>query len=116
MATANQIKSGLGDYLEKHLMPKLDSKRQFLLGMAYGLCAGKMDALIQIAQQNNTLHALGVVAENGEIDLDALYAAANAQMQAQGKLAIDIPLIGAFVFDANDLRNLYDAIKGRNET
>ena len=116
MATANQIKSGLGDYLEKHLMPKLDSKRQFLLGMAYGLCAGKMDTLIQIAQHNNALQALGVATENGEIDLDVLYAAANAQMQAQGKLAIDMPFIGAFAFDANDLRNLYDAIKGGNET
>lgn len=114
MATANQIKTGIGNYIERRMMPKLDSKRQFLLGMGYGICAGKLDALMQTVQQNGTLRAVGIVREDGEIDVDALYNAALVQMQAQKKLTIDVPLIGTFAFDETDLRELYEAIDGRN--
>lgn len=113
MVNADHIKVGLGDYINQHMMPKLDSKRQFLLGMAYGLCVGRMDAVLAAVQQNATARALGIVAENGEIDLDALYNAAYAQMQKQGKLSFDIPLMGTFAFNADDLRDLYNAINGR---
>lgn len=114
MATAIQIKAGIGEYIERHMMPRLDSKRQFLLGMGYGLAAGKMDSLMEAVQKNETARALGVISENGEIDIDALYNAAYAQMQVQGKLKLDVPMIGAFAFDADDLRELYNSIKGRN--
>lgn len=113
MVNANQIKAGLGDYINQHMMPKLDSKRQFLLGMAYGLCAGRMDAIIGAAKQSTAARALGIVCENGDIDLDALYTAASAQMQQQGKLSFDIPFMGTFAFNADDLRDLYNAINGR---
>lgn len=113
MVNVNQIKAGLGDYINQHMMPKLDSKRQFLLGMAYGLCAGRMDAIIGAAKQSAAARTLGVVCENGDIDLDALYTAANAQMQQQGKLSFDIPFMGTFAFNADDLRDLYNAINGR---
>lgn len=114
MATANQIKLGVGDYIERHMMPRLDSKRQFLLGMVYGLAAGKMDTLMQAVQGNEAARMLGVVRENGELDIDALYNASYAQMQAQGKLKLDIPMVGSFAFDADDLRELYNTIKGRD--
>lgn len=113
MATANQIKTGIGSYLERHMMPKLDSKRQFVLGMAYGIGSGKLDALMQVVQKNDTLRTLGIVRDDGEIDIDVLYNAALGQMQAQKKLEIEIPLLGTFAFDEGDLRNLYDAIDGR---
>lgn len=112
MATTEQIKAGIGNYIQTRLMPRLDGKRQFLLGTVYGLCVNKMDTLIAHAAQNPTVRVLGVVQENGEIDIDALYSAALAQMQAQGKVSVDIPLLGAFAFDENDLRELRQMIGG----
>ena len=55
---------------------------------------------------------LNQIDENGEIDIDALYSAALAQMQAQGKVSVDIPLLGTFAFDENDLRELRQMIGG----
>ena len=112
MATTEQIKAGIGNYIQTRLMPRLDGKRQFLLGTVYGLCVNKMDTLIAHAAQNPTVRALGVVQENGEIDIDALYSAALAQMQTQGKVSVEIPLLGAFAFDENDLRELRQMIGG----
>jgi len=113
MANASQIKAGIGDYINQHMMQKLDSKRQFVLGMAYGLFSGRLDAILAAVQQNATARALGIVRENGEIDLDAIYNAAVAQMQQQGRLSFDIPLMGTFAFDADDIRDIYNAIQGR---
>lgn len=112
MATAEEIRAGVGRYIERHIMPRLDSKRQFLLGMAYGVASGRVDALVQAACGSSALRTLGIAKENGEIDLDALYSAALNQMQAQKKLEIEVPLLGEFAFDEGDLRELYNAIEG----
>lgn len=113
MVTVEQIKAGLGDYLQAKMMPRLDSKRQFVLGMAYGLGAGRLDALIAEAGKNQIVKAMGLIDENGRVDIDALYNAAAAQMQAQQRLQIDIPLMGSFAFDEADLRELRESIARR---
>nr|DAH69352.1 MAG TPA: hypothetical protein [Caudoviricetes sp.] len=115
MITADQLKAGIGSYLQMKMMPRLDSKRQFLLGTVYGLGAARMDALLSQAAKMPALRALGVMQENGEIDLSALYDAAQGQMQAQGKLTVEIPFMGTFSFDEGDLRDLYQAINGQEE-
>lgn len=115
MITADQLKAGIGSYLQTKMMPRLDSKRQFLLGTVYGLGAARMDALLYQAAKMPALRALGVIQENGEIDLSALYDAAQGQMRAQGKLTVEIPFMGTFSFDEGDLRDLYQAINGQEE-
>lgn len=112
MATTEQIRAGIGNYIQTRLMPRMDGKRQFLLGTVCGLCMSRMDALLAQAAQNPTVRALGVVRENGEIDMDALHSAACAQMQAQGKVTMEIPFMGTFTFDENDLRELRQMIGG----
>ena len=113
MVTVEHIKAGIGDYLQAKIMPRLDSKRQFVLGMAYGMGSGKIDALIAEAGKNQIVKAMGLIDENGCVDIDALYNAAIAQMQAQQQLQIDIPLMGAFTFDEADLRELRECIARR---
>nr|DAH18737.1 MAG TPA: hypothetical protein [Caudoviricetes sp.] len=113
MITVAELKDGLGDWLQTRLMPRLDGKRQFLLGTIYGVGAGKMDTIISAAAENGAVKALGIVQPDGRIDIDTLYNAALAQMQAQGKVKIDLPLLGTFAFDADDLRELRQCIAGR---
>lgn len=113
MVTVEQIKAGLGDYLQAKMMPRLDSKRQFVMGMAYGLCMGRLDAVIAAAGKNHVVQAMGLIDENGRVDIDALYNAAIAQMQAQQRLQVDIPLMGSFAFDEADLRDLRESIARR---
>lgn len=116
MASANQIKAGIGDYISNNVMPKMDSKRQFMLGVAYGLLAGRMDAIVTSFQNNTAIKAIGIIDENGEIDVGAIYNAAIAQIQRQNKLTLDIPLLGTFAFDIDDIRAIYEAIEGRANT
>lgn len=110
MITANQLYAGIGEYMQTKLMPRMDSKRQFALGTIYALCAPRLNAIADAAAQSPTARALGIVHEDGSIDIDALYSAALTQMQTQHKLSIDIPLMGVFAFDESDLRDLRECI------
>lgn len=100
-----RFKDGVMAYATNHMMPKMDSKGQFLLGLGLGTVSSRMDKILD----NETLKSLGIVS-NGQIDYDTLYSAAMAQMQRQGKLVWDVPLIGRLSFDEQDLRDLHSCI------
>ena len=110
MITVNQLYAGIGEYMQSKLMPRMDRKRQFALGTVYALCAPRLNAIADAAAQSPAARALGIVHEDGSIEIDALYSAALTQMQTQHKLSIDIPLMGAFAFDESDLRDLRECI------
>lgn len=110
MVTINQVKKGLGDYLEHEIMPKLPPQRQFLLGVAYGVSGGKMDAIIDTLTKHPVVSALGLITDNGLLDIDALHNAAAQQMQKQGRVSMSVPLIGELAFSESDIEALYNDI------
>lgn len=110
MVTSKQVVEGVMEFANKNIMPKLEPTMQFLAGMALGVAGGKADGMIKALATQPMISALGVIQPNGEIDLDTLYAAASEQMDRQGSLPIDIPIIGRMTFDRGDLDELYRAI------
>lgn len=110
MVTSKQVVAGVLEYADRNLMPKLDPAKQFLAGVALGMTGGKAEALMASLSQQPMIAALGIVQQNGDVDLDALYAAASAQMDKQKYLPIDIPVIGKLTFDKGDLDELYRTI------
>lgn len=104
-----RITNGVMDYAANHMMPKMDSKGQFILGMGLGLVSGRIEALVGILANNELVKTLGII-QNGQIDYDALFNAAMAQIKRQGKLVWDVPLIGRLAFDEQDLRDLHQCI------
>lgn len=109
MVEIARIKDGVMAYATKHMMPMLDSKGQFLLGMGIGLAERKMDKAVAALANNELVKALDII-QDGQVDYDTLFGAAMAQMQRQGKLTWDIPLIGRIKFDQQDLRDLHQCI------
>lgn len=111
MMEISTIRDGVIRYVYKHMMPKMDSKSQFLLGMALGTISGRVDELMGKIAQNETAKALGIISEEG-VDYETIIGAAMAQMQQQKKLVLDVPVIGRLTFDEQDLRDLHQCIKG----
>lgn len=107
MVNMNQIKAGLGDYIEAVMLPRMDSKRKFVTGMAYILIASKMDQVIPAIAALPAIKMLGVIDQDGNVDIDSLYKAAKAQIERQGELEISIKMLGDFKFRAADIDELY---------
>ena len=104
-----RIRDGVMDYASTHMMPKMDSKGQFVLGLGLGVIASRLDAIVGKLSDNELVKTLGII-QNGQIDYDAMFSAAMAQIQRQGKLVWDVPLIGRLSFDDQDLRDLHQCI------
>lgn len=104
-----RIKAGVMDYATTHMMPKMDSKGQFVLGLALGMVSSRIESIVGQLADNEMVKALGII-QNGQLDYDSLFNAAMAQMQRQGKLVWDVPLMGRLSFDEQDLRDLHQSI------
>lgn len=104
-----RIKAGVMDYATTHMMPKMDSKGQFVLGLALGMVSSRIESIVSQLADNEMVKALGII-QNGQLDYDSLFNAAMAQMQRQGKLVWDVPLMGRLSFDEQDLRDLHQSI------
>lgn len=109
MVEIARIKDGVMLYAQKHMMPLLDSKGQFMLGVGLGMISQRAEAVLASLGQNELIKTLGII-EGHQMDWEALHAAAVEQIKRQGKLTWDIPLIGRLTFDEKDLRDLHQCI------
>lgn len=107
MVSINQIKAGMGDYIEAVMLPRMDSKRKFVTGIAYILIATKIDQMLPTIAALPAIKVLGVIDQDGNVDIDSLYKAAKAQIERQGELEISIKMLGDFKFRAADIDELY---------
>lgn len=104
-----RIKEGVMEYAALYMMPKMDSKGQFVLGLGLGVVASRIEALVGSIADNELVKTLGII-QNGQVDYDAVFNAAMTQIKRQGKLVWDAPLIGRLSFDEQDLRDLHSCI------
>ena len=113
MVEMRSVRDGIVAYANERVLPKLTPGRQFVAGAAVGLVAARWEALMHDLINNDMVKASGLVAENGMVDVDALYDVLLTQMRKQGSLLIDIPMIGHMTFDESDLSELYRYIAAR---
>lgn len=112
MITREQLASGIIRYIDTEIIPALPTASKWGVGTLVILAKGKYEDLIANAINMPIVKALGVVDENGLIDIDAL---ANALRQSAGKygnLQIEIPFGGTLSFTAEDVDRLKMRITG----
>lgn len=106
-----RVKDGVIRYALEFIAPKMDSKGQFMLGAAAALLAGRAEGIVRQIAETPAVKMMGII-DGDSIDVDALFDAMMAQMQRQDRLVLDVSLLGRMTFDAQDLRDLYQCIKG----
>ena len=70
---------------------------------------GGKSRLMQL-RENPVVQMMGVMDEDGNVDLDRLYNAARPKVDGQ-KLPVTIPIIGELRFDVSDVDKLYRYIQ-----
>lgn len=113
MVETARIRDGIVQYATERVLPKMSPARQFIAGTALGLVAARADALMHMLTENELVKASGLVTENGMVDLETVYEAAMMQMRKQRTLPVDIPMMGRWTFDEEDLSELYRTIMAR---
>lgn len=101
----NQVKEGLISYVQNEIIHKAEGHMKFVLYTAVALMVPKLDEMYHQYKKHPVIEALGLISENDEIDVGALYQAMKDAMHKLGK----VEFMG-IIFNASDVETLYKYI------
>ena len=110
MVTIDQAMRGVAQYAENEIIPHLPTGKGIGAGIALALIMDGGKSRILELKDHPAVQMMGVMDEDGNIDLDRLYNAARTRVDGK-KIPWDIPVIGELKFDVNDIDRLYKYIQ-----
>lgn len=111
MISVDKIEQGIADYLDAELMPQLQGNgiEKVIVGTAASLLIRKSGTIIESYKDNKLVKLLGIMDENGNVDVDILAEELKKNISKDG-VKIDIPVIGTMTFHKEDVDKLYNYI------
>lgn len=109
MVTIDQAMRGAAKFADNEIIPHLPMGKGIGAGIALALIMDGGKAQLLKLRENPAVQMMGVMDEDGNIDLDRLYNAARPRFE--NKLTVSVPLLGDLRFDQNDVDKLYRYIQ-----
>lgn len=110
MVTTTQVKNGLVKYIDSDLLTHLSGWKKVALGSYVALAAQNAEAVVDRYRTHPAVSILNVIDENGNIDIEKLYAAVSANFADGQKVSFDIPIIGVYTISKADVERMYQFI------
>ena len=99
--------AGLTKYIDADILPALPTTQRWV---ATAAALAGLARLPGLPTRLPVLKTLGLIDEDGNIDIDTAYSAAKQACQRQGALSITIPLMGTMSFGEKNFDKLYKLI------
>ena len=110
MVTIDQAMRGVAQYADNEIIPHLPTGKGIGAGIALALILDGGKNRILALKDHPAVKMMGIMDEEGNIDLDRLYNAARTRVDGK-KIPWDIPIIGELKVDVNDVDRLYKYIQ-----
>lgn len=110
MVTIDQAMRGVAKYADNEIIPHLPTGKGIGAGIVLALIMDGGKSRVLALKDYPAVQMMGVMDEEGNIDLDRLYNAARARVDGK-KIPLTIPVIGELRFDVNDVDRLYKYIQ-----
>ena len=110
MISIDQLMRGVSRFADLEIIPHLPTGKGIGAGIALALLMDGGKARMLQLREHPAVQLMGIMDEQGSIDLDRLYSAARPKVDGQ-KLPVTIPIIGELRFDVSDLDKLYKYIQ-----
>jgi len=114
MVPITQVKAGLETYIQQEILTKTEGLPRWGVGAMLGIAFKKSESIIAQLRQNKFIQAMGLIDEQGNIDVDLIYNELKKQAvktDATIDLKImDVPL-GTIKLTSADVDALYQAIR-----
>lgn len=112
MVTIQQAQKGIARFVDTEIIPRLSVTEKLIVGGGAALMTAKLPEVLAKYADNKIFSALGLYdAEHGEIDLDALYAAAKPYIGVD-PIPVKLPMVGLTLkFTQREIDTLYQYIK-----
>ena len=111
MVSIDKIKQGVAAYLDSELMPQLPANgvQKLIAGTAMSLLIERSGAIAESYKDNQLVKMLGIMDENGNVDVDVLAEELKKNMPKEG-IKVEVPMIGALTFKKDDVEKLHEYI------
>ncbi len=107
MVNIDRIKRGVTSYVDAEMLPRVDGWKKWVFGAGVAMYMKQADALLNALRNYPPIKEMGIIAEDGEIDLETLHDAFREQAEKSGPTKMELPIIGTFTIGANDIDLLY---------
>lgn len=104
--TLDQIKQGVGRYIDAEFTCKLQGFKKWIVPLgAVVVVSSKLDSLM--TQPNlEMLKSIGYVSDDGLFDIDRIYSDFIAIAKSQGSVTENLPMLGDVTFSERDIEAL----------
>ena len=107
---ADQIIKGIMNYADSEVIEKLPTMGKWVVGTGIGMLSDKANDVVMSLQSNSLLKKIGIVDQDGMMDVDIIAKHMKESAEKYGKAYIDVPLLGSMAFSASDIETLKNYI------
>lgn len=109
MATINQVRRGLEQYIDAEILPHLSTAKAFGVGVYMELLLAQIEAQYKQYLDMPAIKMLNLADDNGNIDIGRLRDVAMTKMP--DRIQLDVPFAGRFTFTRDDVDRLATMIQ-----
>lgn len=104
------VVDGINRYIDKEIYKNLDGTQEFLARVVVGRMINNSESIKNMLMANGFARTLCLIDNEGMVDVDTLLSDIRREIERQGSLQLNIPLMGKITFHADDVDVLYKEI------
>ena len=108
MYNYEQVINGLTKYIDHEIVNKVPGWKRWLLGSGIGIMLSNAEEVFNTLKDNEFVKMLNLIDDN-KINVDIIYKELKKQAE-KGSANIELPMIGSFILNTQDVDKLYDLI------
>ena len=106
--SGDQLIRGVINYADNEVINNLPVSGKWVMGTGIGIATAKAQSIVAALQQHPVARAMGIVDDDGMIDLDLVAKCMKDSASRYGKMTLQVPLVGRLTFSDQDI----DALRG----
>ena len=101
---------GINRYIDKEIYKNLNGTQEFLARVVVGRMNSNAEYIKNMLMNNGFAKTLCIIDSDGMVDVDMILSDIRREIERQGSLQLDIPLIGKLTFHTDDVDVLHNEI------
>lgn len=115
MVPFEEVIQGLSRFINSNnLYANMNDLQEIAARIAVGRILTNHEHIKTALMNNGIIRTFGFMDDEGNVDLENLMKELKGEIEKKGKMCIEIPMIGKFIFHPEDMDGLYREITGRN--
>lgn len=106
MVTMDQVRRGIERYIDAEILPQLTGFKRYATAVYIELALNQAEETLIGFVHRPAIEMLGLMDGDDRIDIDRIRTVAGNRMASEGRVEVDIPVLGKFVFNTGDIEKL----------